>query len=109
LRHRQIERALDDQRNGSALDGGAGELVPVRLQARDTDEQRTGLNGARVVREVRDVDGSGVDRAQRPDGPAQQFELDEPILPSPFHILDGVRLRRKRRAEGYLFRQKVGD
>jgi hypothetical protein len=52
--------------------------VPVGLQAGDACEERSGIDGARVVREFRDVDRSRIDRAQGPNGPAQQFELDVP-------------------------------
>ena len=66
--------ALDDQRRGSRLDRGGGELVPVGLLARDAEEERPRLDPAAVVGEPRDLDRAGV--ADDPLGLGRGGELD---------------------------------
>ena len=52
LGNRQRKRLLRYERHGSALHGGHGEVVPVRLRPPDAEEERAGLHRARVVGEV---------------------------------------------------------
>ena len=76
LRNGHSELALDDQRSGSPVHGFGGEVVAVRLLARDARKQSPSRHAARVVREVGDVCGAGVDRARRAHGVAQALQLD---------------------------------
>ena len=71
----------------------ASEVVAVGAEARHADEERPGGHAARVEREIRDVGRSGVERAERPHGLAQDIELDAAILPGSL-AATGSRLRR---------------
>jgi hypothetical protein len=76
LGHAQVERALDDESDGAASDGVGGEVVPVRSAAGDAGEERARRDEARVVGQVGDLDGRGVDDARGADGLAQRLQLD---------------------------------
>ena len=81
LRHLELERALDDERDRAARDGVRREVVAVRAEAGHADEERPRRHAARVVREIGDVDGGGVQRAGRPHGALKSLELDGPMVP----------------------------
>ena len=57
LRDGDVERPLDDEGYGSALDRLGRERVAVVAIALDAEEERAGDDGARVVRELANVDG----------------------------------------------------
>ena len=57
----ELERSFNDQRDGAALHGIPGERMSVVPLAGDTEEKRAGLDGARVVGEVGDLDRSALD------------------------------------------------
>ena len=70
LRHRQVERPLDDESHGAPLHRLRRELVTVGTSAGNAEEQRSGRRGTGVVDEVAHVDRSTsehVDRAERCD------------------------------------------
>ena len=48
LRHVELERPLDDERDGAVRDGLGGELVPVRARARDAEEEGSRGSTARA-------------------------------------------------------------
>ena len=56
---------LDHERDGAALDGLGRELVPVHLPAADAEEERSRRDGARVVRQVGDLDRRRIEHAGR--------------------------------------------
>ena len=58
LRHRQVERPLDHERDGAVLDRLRREVVAVRLQAGDAEEEAAGAGPPRVVGEVEHVDAA---------------------------------------------------
>ena len=76
LRDRQLELALDDECDRSPLDGVWREVMAVCLFARHARKQSPSRHAARVVREIGDVCGAGVDRARRAHGVAQALQLD---------------------------------
>ena len=76
LRHRKVERTLDDESGRAGGNRVGGEIVAVRPLTRDADEERPRRDGAGVVGEVGDLNRRGVDRLGRADGPAEGFEID---------------------------------
>ena len=76
LGYRQVERALHEQGDGSSPDGLGCELVAVGGEAGNAREQGPGSGLGRLVREIRDLDGRGVDGSERPYGLAQSRKLD---------------------------------
>ena len=57
----ELERPFDDQRDSAALHGVPGERMPIVPFAGHAEEKRSGLDGARVVGEVGDLDRSALD------------------------------------------------
>ena len=55
----EAQRPLDDQRHRATADRVGRELVTVAREAGDAEEQRSGLHGAVVVGQARDLDGAG--------------------------------------------------
>jgi hypothetical protein len=76
LGHRQIERALDDERDRTVGNGVGGKIVAVGLVAGHADEERPGSDAARVVGEVGDLDAGGVYGALCAHGLAHAVEVD---------------------------------
>ena len=74
LRHREVERALDDERDRAVRDRLRREIVAVGALARDAEEERPGVGGARVVGEIANVGRRRTDdfrRRERGDQPLQ--------------------------------------
>ena len=67
LRHGDVQRPLDDERNGAACDRLAGEVVPVDIRPRHAEEERSRHDRPRVVGEVAHLDRSPPDHVDRPD------------------------------------------
>ena len=65
LRDGDVERSLDDESDRSALDRLGCERVAVVAIALDAEEERVRDDGARVVRQLADVGGRGVDDSCR--------------------------------------------
>ena len=59
LRNLWLDRPLDDENGGAALDRLGGEVVSVRVLAGNAEERRAGGDGTRVVGEVPHLDGVG--------------------------------------------------
>ena len=76
LGHRKVERALHEQGNGPSPNGLGCERVAVSGEAGNAREQGSGSGLGRLVREIRDVGGGGVDGSERPYGLAQCRKLD---------------------------------
>src|SRR5262249_35386815 len=66
LRHPNIERPLDDERDGTLRHRLAGEVVAVRTSARHAEEERPRADAVGRVRELLHVDGSATDHVDRP-------------------------------------------
>ena len=75
LRHVELERSLDDERGGAALDRLPGEVVPVDPLAADAEEERAGGDAPRVVGEVADLDRPAPGHLARRERPDQGIEL----------------------------------
>ena len=58
LRHGQLERPLDDERDGAVLDRLRREVVPVGADAGDAEEEAARAGPPRVVGEVEHVDAA---------------------------------------------------
>ena len=58
----------DEERHGAALDRSGGEVMAVGTLARDTDEERSRLDSASVVGEIRDGDRGRVQDLAGADG-----------------------------------------
>ena len=74
LRYRYVERVLDDERDRTVPDRLRGEIVAVGALARDAEEERPGLGGARVVGQIVDRRSARADdfrRRERGDQPLQ--------------------------------------
>ena len=71
----KVERALDDEGGGASSHGVRREVVPVRPGAAHAEEERVRSDGARVVREIRDLHGRGVHDLGRRERLGQQLEL----------------------------------
>ena len=76
LGHGQVERTLDEERRSAALDHGGGEVVAVSALPRDAGEERSRLDPAGVVGEIRDGDRRRVQDVASADGVAQGLERD---------------------------------
>jgi hypothetical protein len=72
----ELERPLDDERRGAVGDRLRGEFVSVCLQPGNAHEHGSRRHAARVVGEVGDFGGSGIDCALGANGLAQKVELD---------------------------------
>jgi hypothetical protein len=69
LGHAEAERALDDERGGAPGDGVEREVVAVAREARNAEEERSGLDPPVVVGQLRDLHRRGV---RNPEDVAQQ-------------------------------------
>ena len=65
LRDGELERPLDDERDGAPSDGVGGEVVAVRTRPGDAEEERAGLDTPGGVREVADLGGCAGDHGAR--------------------------------------------
>ena len=68
LGHARGHGVLDDERGGSRLDRPPGQLVPVEPLTAHAEEESTRLDGARVVREIGDLDAEVPDNLARGKG-----------------------------------------
>ena len=75
LRHARGHGVLDDERSGSCLDRPPRELVPVEPLTAHAEEESTRLDGARVVREIGDLDAEVPDNLARGKGFCDRREL----------------------------------
>ena len=75
LRHLELERALDDERDGTGRHGLGGEVVPVGPRAGHAEEHRARRDPPRVVREVGDLDGAAGGALARGEHARQVVEV----------------------------------
>ena len=78
LRHRDVDRALDDERDGTGRDGVRRQVVPVGTGPGHAEEERVVAHAAGVVREVEDLDGPSPDHVTRRERADQRVELHRP-------------------------------
>ena len=75
LRHGDVDRPLDDERDGAGRDRVGGEVVAVDAAPADAEEQRARRHPTRVVGEVADLDRSAPDHVARRERADQRVEL----------------------------------
>ena len=73
LRYRYVERVLDDERDRTVPDRLRGEIVAVGALARDAEEERPGIGGSCVVRQIVDR------RVGAPDDFRRREHGDQPL------------------------------
>ena len=76
LRHGNVELTLHDESDGAAPYRVGGEVMAVRGETGNAEEERAGPDAPRVVGEVGDVGRGGVHRALEPHGLAEGLKLD---------------------------------
>ena len=77
LRDGQRQLVVDEQRDGPARDGVAGEVVAVEPAAADAHEQGARLHGVRAVGDVRDLDRTFAGDEARAGGGEERSQLHE--------------------------------
>src|SRR5581483_1602387 len=75
LRHREIERVVDDERTRAGGDGLGGELVPIPALPANAEEERAGHDGSRVVGEVDDIDRGWIQDLRWSEGPDEPLQV----------------------------------
>ena len=80
LRHGDVDRPLDDERDGPRRDGLGCERVTVARRAWNADEERALADGARVVRQVEDLDGPPPDHLLRCERADERVETHQARL-----------------------------
>ena len=88
----ELQRPLDDERDGAALDGLGREVVSVAAKAGHAEEERSRLRGAAVIRERADPD-----RGVRVGGTAHAWREDRDDLVQ-LHGVDAIQAGRADRA-----------